>query len=104
MCIEGFNELRSGDRIWPKVQGSRSIGTSETPSDQPSPQQIQRRLRCAPANQLAIAGKFQALVFGVSIVGKRDVNQTDRLFFGAAARSSNAGDRQAEISLGAMAN
>ncbi len=59
-------------------------------SNQAAAQQIQGRLRRAPANKLAIAGKLQTLVLSMRVVGERDVNQTDGFFFRAAARPGDS--------------
>jgi hypothetical protein len=62
-------------------------------SNQPTAQQIQRRLRRAPTDQFAIAGKLQALMLGMRVVGERDVNQTDRFFFSAAVGPGDSRNR-----------
>src|SRR5256885_3626062 len=72
------------------------------PSNQPSPQHIQRRLRSPPANQFPITRQYKTFMFGVRIIGERDVNQTHRLLFTAAVRTGDSRHCQSKISLRAM--
>jgi len=52
--------------------------------NQSSSQQVQRRLRGAPANELAVARNDETAMFGVCIIGECDIHQTDRFLFAAA--------------------
>src|SRR5258708_8959871 len=71
-------------------------------SNQPSPQHIQSCLRRPPPNQLPIPRQNKSLMFSVRIVGERDEDQTDGLFFGASVGAGDSRDGQSKISLSAM--
>ena len=69
-----------------------------------SAQKIQRGLRGAPANQLAIAGNVEFAVLGLDVAGERDIDSTNRLLFSTTARTGDARDRQPEVSASSFAN
>src|ERR1051326_1963935 len=65
-------------------------------SNQTSAQKVERGLRRARANQVAVAGDHQAAVLGVRVVGQRDEDEADGLLLGAAAGSCDARNRSEE--------
>src|SRR5882672_300692 len=73
-------------------------------SNQPSSKQIQRGLRSAPTNELAIAWNDQLAMFGACVVGEGDINKPHRFFFAPSTWPRDASYCQPKIRACAFAN